>query len=202
MPVILPRSFYKQDDVVAIARQLLGKVLCTYFDNKLTTGIISETEAYNGRCDKACHAYPDVRTQRTEIMYGEPGRAYIYLCYGIHHLFNVVTNKEERADAVLIRSIKPLKGIKEMHKRRNMQMHKPILVNGPGKLSQALGITTDYSGIPLNGKQIWIEDHDIEIPQKHIVATPRIGVDYADEDAKLPWRFTPATEDLKEWVSR
>lgn len=106
----LERSFYEQDDVVGISKALVGKVLCTNIENIYTAGMIVETEAYNGRKDRACHAYPDVRTKRTATLYGNPGVAYVYLCYGIHHLFNIVTNEEGLADAVLVRAVQPLEG--------------------------------------------------------------------------------------------
>jgi len=186
--IILPESFFANSDVVKAAKQLLGKVLCTKFDGKLTSGIITETEAYCGRNDKACHANNGLRTKRTEVMYGPPGTAYIYLCYGIHHLFNVVTNREGLADAVLIRGLKPADGIETMKQRRGIGDLKN-LTNGPGKLSQALQISTSFTGHDLKSKPIWIEDRNVEINSKQIKTTPRIGVDYAGEDAKKPWRF-------------
>ncbi|MEQ8523641.1 DNA-3-methyladenine glycosylase [Gracilimonas sp.] len=195
----LPRSFYERDDVVQISKELIGKVICTNFDGVLTKGIIAETEAYNGRTDRACHAYPDVRTARTETIYGPPGYAYIYLCYGIHHLFNVVTNKEGLADAILIRAIKPVEGEDVMVQRRGREKLQPVITNGPGKLSQALGITTSNNESDLLGDIIWIEDRGIKFEEEEIASSPRIGVDYAGEDAKLPWRFT--IRDSK-WVSK
>lgn len=195
----LPRSFYERDDVVQISRELIGKVLCTHFDGKLTTGIIVETEAYNGRTDRACHAYPEVRTKRTETIYGPPGHAYVYLCYGIHHLFNIVTNRKGLADAILIRAVKPLTGAEKMIERREKETLDPVVANGPGKLSQALGITTHHNEMDLLGDTIWVEEHAEAVTENEIEASPRIGVDYAGEDAKLPWRFT-----LKgsKWVSK
>lgn len=186
--IILPESFYANPDVVIVAKQLLGKVLCTNFDGNLTSGIITETEAYCGRNDKACHANNGLRTERTEVMYGPPGNAYIYLCYGIHHLFNVVTNREGLADAVLIRGLKPMDGINIMKRRRGMNDLKN-LTNGPGKLSQALQIQTSYTGHDLKSRPLWIEDRSITITDRKIKITSRIGVDYAQEDAKKPWRF-------------
>ncbi len=199
MPSKLPRSFYERDDVVQISRELIGKVLCTRFGNTLTSGIITETEAYNGRTDRACHAYPDVRTDRTETLYGPPGKAYIYLCYGIHHLFNVVTNREGLADAILIRALNPLDGIEKMLKRRRKEKIGPMLTNGPGKLSQALGIKTSYDQTDLAGYKIWIEDRGVKIHSGDIASSPRIGVDYAGEHANLPWRFTLKNS---KWISK
>lgn len=183
---ILPESFYANPDVVDVSRQLIGKRLCTFFDGNFTSGIITETEAYCGRNDKACHANNGLRTERTEVMYGKPGHAYIYLCYGIHHLFNVVTNREGLADAVLIRSVKPSEGTDIIQERRNYRPQKE-LTNGPGKLSQALGLHTQFSGSDLYSMPIWIEDTGFSFSE--INTSQRIGVEYAGEDAKRPWRF-------------
>lgn len=194
----LSRRFYEKDDVVSISRQLLGKILCTEFDGVLTSGLITETEAYCGRNDKACHANNGLRTARTETMYGRGGTAYVYLCYGIHHLFNVVTNRSGIADAVLIRSVQPLNGSSMILNRRNRDRLKPDVSNGPGKLTMALGITTDYDGADLRGNRIWIEDRGISYSAIQISSSPRIGVDYAGKDAKKPWRFFVKDS---EWVS-
>ncbi len=185
----IPRSFYEKDNAVQIAQDLLGKVLCTQFEGIKTSGIIVETEAYNGRNDKACHSHIHGKTKRTKIMFGKPGYAYVYLCYGIHHLFNVVTNKEGLADAVLIRAIEPLEGVDEILKRRNKLKLERSVGGGPGIASQALGISTNHYGIDLLGDQIWIEDLGYKIALSEIIASPRVGVDYAGEDALLPWRF-------------
>ncbi len=185
----LPRTFYERDDVVQIAKELLGKVLCTRFEGEFTSGIIVETEAYNGRTDRACHSFLHGKTERTKIMFGEPGNAYVYLCYGIHHLFNVVTNKQGLADAVLIRGIEPLDGIDTILERRKKTKLVRSVGGGPGIASQALGITTKDYGTNLSGELIWIEDRGIKISDSEIIASPRVGVDYAGEDAKLPWRF-------------
>lgn len=185
----IPRSFYARDNVVLIAKELLGKTLCTNFGGVLTTGIIVETEAYNGRTDKACHSHTHGKTERTKIMFGQPGFAYVYLCYGIHHLFNVVTNKNGLADAVLIRAIEPLDGVEHILSRRNKTRLTRSVGGGPGIASQALGITTNHYGVDLLGNIIWIEDRAIELSDSNIIASPRVGVDYAGEDAKLPWRF-------------
>jgi DNA-3-methyladenine glycosylase len=195
----LPPAFYERDNVVQISRELLGKVLCTDINGVYSSGTIVETEAYNGRTDRACHAYPDVRTKRTNTLYESPGIAYIYLCYGIHHLFNVVTNREGFADAVLVRSVKPLEGAEHMLQRRKKEKLKPVIANGPGKLSQALGITTSLNETDLTGNTIWIEDRGIEVSKGQIKESKRIGVDYAGEDADLPWRFTLKNS---EWLSR
>jgi len=191
----LARSFYSGDDVVEISRALLGKVLCSYVDGKITKSIITETEAYAGVDDKASHAYRGRRTRRTEVMYSQGGTAYVYLCYGIHHLFNVVTNKVDIPHAVLIRGGYPFEGVDRMLERRGKKRVDKTLMAGPGTLSQAMGITTNLSGKSLSGKSVWIEDHDLCTNDKHVHCGPRIGIDYAEEDAARPYRFVidPAT---------
>jgi DNA-3-methyladenine glycosylase len=193
----LPRSFYTRSDVVLIAKELLGKYLFTNFDGIFTGGIIIETEAYNGVIDRASHAFGGRRTARTEIMYGEGGTAYVYLCYGIHSLFNVVTNKKKDPHAVLIRAIHPTHGIEHMLRRRKISDIKKNLSSGPGTLSEALGIHYSHSGLSLLGNKIWIEDKGIVIAKKEIEVSSRIGVDYAGEDAKLPYRFVIDAKNLK-----
>ena len=187
----LTADFYEREDVLAISRELLGKVLCTNFDGKLTSGIIVETEAYAGITDKASHAYRGRRTNRTETMYTIGGSAYVYLCYGIHHLFNVVTNVEGVPHAVLIRAVHPLDGIDIMLSRRNLKNISNRLTAGPGTLSQAMGISVQISGQSLLDKQIWIENRENNNPLKDfkIISSPRVGVQYAGKDASNPWRF-------------
>lgn len=188
--MILPESFYTRKDVVKIAKELLGKVLVTNFDGILTSGMIVETEAYAGVGDKASHASGGRRTNRTEIMYARGGTAYVYLCYGIHHLFNVVTNVEDVPHAVLIRGLEPLEGIDMMLVRRAKEELTPSLTAGPGALSVAMGIYTNHSGDTLYGPDIWIEDRGIKLSSKDIVTGTRVGVAYAQEDALLPYRFS------------
>jgi len=179
----LDRSFYERSDVVVVARDLLGKYLVTSIDDTLTAGKIIETEAYCGRNDKACHAN-NRRTPRTEVMYGRGGYSYVYLCYGIHHLFNVVTNFEGMADAVLVRALEPISGIQGMQARRR---NSDNLTKGPGVLTKAMGIESSMTGLDLLGDDVWLshginEDLEIEVDT-------RIGVEYAMEDALKPWRF-------------
>ncbi len=185
----LGKAFYWNEDVVALAKLLIGKVLVSAVDNTYCSGIITETEAYNGINDKASHAYGGRRTTRTETMYATGGCAYVYLCYGIHSLFNVVTGKADHPQAILIRAIQPLEGIDLMEKRRKMKSTTRNFSNGPGKVSEAMGIHFSHSGISLFGQLIWIEDRGLNIEEHNIKGTPRIGVDYAAEDALLPWRF-------------
>jgi len=185
----LPVSFYLRPDVVQLSRELLGKVLCTHIGGALTEAVIVETEAYAGVTDRASHAYGGKRTKRTEVMYWSGGYAYIYLCYGMYSLFNVVTNVEGIPHAALIRGGAPLSGLDAMLARLKKTKSAPGLLSGPGKLAKALGLHYSMTGTPLSGNRIWIEDRNIHIPAHTITATPRIGVDYAGEDAALPYRF-------------
>jgi DNA-3-methyladenine glycosylase len=187
--MILPPEFYQREDVVEVSRELLGKVLCTHIDGRLTQAMITETEAYAGMTDRASHAFGDRRTKRTEPMYGPGGHAYVYLCYGIHHLFNVVTNAEGVPHAVLIRAAQPIRGVDLMLKRRGSERVDDRLLGGPGSLARALGITTSLTGTGLSGPVIWIEDSGVVIEDDEISVGPRIGVDYAEQDAYLPYRF-------------
>ena len=183
----LPQSFYLRNDVTLIAQKLIGKKLVSYINGKLTSGIIVETEAYSGKNDKACHSHLNKKTQRTKIMYENGGLAYVYLCYGIHHLFNIVTNQKNHADAVLIRAIEPQEGIDLMSERRNYPRPKYRISSGPGCMSEAMGIQKTHYGTDLTGNLIWIEES--KYANFKIASTPRIGVDYAEEDALLPWRY-------------
>ena len=185
----LLREFYVRPSVVQIAKDLLGKYLLTRLEDTVTGGMIVETEAYAGPEDRASHAYNSRRTSRTEIMFHEGGVAYVYLCYGIHHLFNIVTNVEGIPHAVLIRAIEPTDGVELMLHRRNMKEVSPKLSGGPGTLTQALGIKTTQTQTDLTGEQIWLEDRGFLVPEDEIIAGPRVGVSYAGEDAENPWRF-------------
>ena len=192
-PVHLPHGtlsrFLSTPDVLAIARELVGKVLITRIDGATTAAMITETEAYAGITDRASHAWNGRRTVRTGIMYAPGGTAYVYLCYGIHHLFNVVTNLQNIPHAVLIRAVEPLEGVETMMLRRSYHKVTPQLTSGPGSLSVALGINTAHSGISLHGNTITIEDRQTGITTAMLTATPRIGVAYAGADALLPYRF-------------
>ncbi len=186
---LLPESFYSRNDVVEIAHDLIGKYLYTNINNCLCGGLISETEAYNGVIDKASHAYGGRRTQRTEVMYRKGGCSYVYLCYGVHYLLNVVTGPEEIPHAVLIRGIIPVEGIEIMQKRTGKKITDSKLTDGPGKLSKALGINIKHNGVSFFGKEIYIMDKGVNYKKEDILAGPRIGVDYAGLDANLPYRF-------------
>ena len=188
----IPQDFYLRTDVVQVARDLLGKVLVTQFDHQRTAGLITEVEAYRAPDDRASHAWGNRRTKRTEVMFGEGGRAYVYLCYGIHHLFNVVTAPEGMAHAVLIRAIEPLEGQDIMRKRLAQTATARSRIGvGPGALSKALGITTAWTGRTFfeADTPFWIEDRGHRAPEGEIAAGPRIGVDYAGDCAAWEWRF-------------
>ena len=187
----LSTSFFTRTDVVQISKDLLGKVLVTNFNHERTSGRIVETEAYRAPDDKACHAWLNRRTERTRVMFMEGGTAYVYLCYGIHHLFNVVTGPAEMAHAILIRAVEPLENIERMLERRNQTKLKRSLTGGPGVMSQALGITTALTGTSLVApdSEVWVEDDGVEISAGDIIASPRVGIDYAEECALWPWRF-------------
>lgn len=185
----LKASFYDDPDVVKLARSLLGKLLVTEIDGIRTVGRIVETEAYAGEIDRASHAYGGRRTNRTEIMFGSSGKAYVYLCYGIHHLFNVVTNTQGNPHAILVRALEPVDGITDMLLRTGKKKADYSLTRGPGNVSKALGIRTGHTGTSLLGNLIYIVDDNFRVAETDIVASPRIGVDYAGEDALLPYRF-------------
>lgn len=186
----LPTDFYNRTDVVKIARDLIGKILLTHFGGHITAGRIVETEAYAGEGDRASHAFGGRRTKRTEIMYGDPGTAYVYLCYGIHHLFNVVTNRRDVPHAVLVRALEPTHGIPTMLQRTGKKKADYTLTRGPGNVSRALGILTQHTGWDLQSDEMFIASDGFVTGKKDIVLSPRIGVDYAGKDAALPYRFT------------
>ena len=188
----IPLSFYQKDDAIALSRSLIGKYLftCVGPEKTVTGGMIIETEAYLGAADKASHAYGNRRTKRTETMFSEGGVAYVYLCYGMHHLFNIVINKKDIPHGILIRAIRPEVGIDLMLHRRNQKKLLPNLTKGPGSVCKALGIDKTHDRIPLNSSLIWLEDRGIHIPSECIESSPRIGVDYAGEDALKLWRFS------------
>lgn len=185
----LPESFYTNSDVVSLSKQLLGKYLFTSINGLLTGGLITETEAYNGVIDKASHAFGNRRTPRTEILYKEGGIAYVYLCYGIHEMLNVVVSAENEPRAILIRAIEPTIGIDIMLERKGMETLKPNITAGPGSVAKALGIDRRLNGVSLQGDQLWLEDRGLAFTEDQIAAVPRIGVAYALEDALLPYRF-------------
>lgn len=183
-------SYFQSSNVVGLAKNLIGCRLTTNINGELTAGIITETEAYAGKGDKACHSHLGRFTKRTAVMYEPGGIAYIYLCYGIHHLFNIVTNTKGHADAILIRAIEPIEGIEIMMERRQKTKVDKTLTSGPGNVSKALGLNKDHNAMSVCSNKIWFESGK-EKP-KNIVETTRIGIDYAEEDALLPWRYYDA----------
>ena len=185
----LPIEFYKRSNVVLIARELLGKIIVTNIDGMQTSGRIVETEAYAGITDKASHAYAGKRTGRNEHMYGEAANAYVYICYGIHQMFNIVTNDKEIPDAILIRAIDPLEGIEYMLVRTEKKKLDHTLTRGPGNVGKALGIFKLHSGINITGDTIFLAEDDFKPEEDMISCSKRIGVNYAGPDALLPYRF-------------
>ena len=185
----LPESYYHNTDVVALSKDLIGKYLFTCIDGVICGGYIVETEAYNGVVDKASHAYGNKKTKRTEVMFRQGGIIYVYLCYGIHEMLNIVTSTDGHAQAILIRAINPTDGIDIMLHRRNMLALKPNITMGPGSVAKALGISRNINAFSLQSGTIWIEDRGLIFPEEEIAAVPRVGVDYAAEDALLLYRF-------------
>jgi len=185
----LDLDFYLRNDTIQISKDLLGKFLFTKSKGIITGGMIVETEAYTGITDRASHAYNNKKTTRTKTMYKNGGIAYIYLCYGIHHLFNIVTNQIEHPQAILIRAIEPTKGLNKIISRRKIKSNQYNLTNGPAKLTKALKIDLNDNNLCLINSRIWLEDRKILIRNSNIIKTTRIGIDYAGEYADKPWRF-------------
>ncbi len=190
MKNILPKKFYETTDVVQIAKNLLGKQLISHCGGETTTGIIVETEAYKAPEDLASHARGNKRTPRNQTMYSPAGNSYVYICYGIHNLFNVVTGPENIAHAVLIRAVQPLSGQDVMVERRNMSRPKYEMMNGPGKFTVAMGITKDHDEVLLydNSSPIQIAENDFKVQE--IISGPRVGMSsLTKECGHWPWRF-------------
>lgn len=184
----LPLSFYRRPDVVQIAKELLGKVLVTQFDGIKTSGRIVETEAYEGPIDKASHASKG-RTKRTEVIFTEGGVAYVYLCYGIHQMFNIVTNATDKPHAILIRAVEPIEGIRDMLLRTGKKKPDETLTRGPGNVGKALGFHTSQCGLSLRSNELFIADDGFKLEEGQMGASPRIGVDYAGDHAAWHYRF-------------
>lgn len=187
---ILPPSLFEEIPTTELAKKLLGCYLFTCLDGVTTAGRIAETEAYCAPEDKASHAFNHRRTLRTETMYHPGGRAYVYLCYGIHHLFNVVCGPEDLPHAVLIRALEPVEGLEEMMKRRGLKKNSDRIAAGPGMLSQALGIDLKLNGVELSEENgIWIEESEEVSPDMNIVEAKRVGIDYAGKWKDELWRY-------------
>jgi DNA-3-methyladenine glycosylase len=184
----LPQSFYLRSDVVKIAKELLGKVLVTNWENQYTSGRIVETEAYAGELDKASHAFKG-KTARTSVMFEEGGTAYVYLCYGIHEMFNIVTNKAGVPHAILIRAVEPIEGIEFILQRTGKKKLDETLTRGPGNVGKAFGFHRSQCGVSLQSNELYVADDGYKPDKKLIVASPRIGVAYAGEHALFDYRF-------------
>jgi len=193
----LQADFYQRPNVVQIAKELLGKLLITKIEKQVCVTRIVETEAYSWK-ERGCHAFEGKKTARNAVMFGPGGAAYVYLCYGIHNLFNVVTNGPDIAEAVLIRAVEPVQGVDWMVSRRKRNGNSRRLTSGPGKLTKALGIDRSFNGLDLTKNQIWVEDDGVILDKNLLGIGTRIGIDYAGKDAKLPWRFFIKGN---EWVS-
>lgn len=186
----LPLSFYDRTDVVAVAKELLGKIVCTNIDGKFTSGRIVETEAYVAYVDKASHAFGGRRTTKNEHMYEGPGKTYVYICYGMHQMLNVVTNKKNIPDAILIRAVEPMQGIETMLRRTGKLKLDATLTKGPGNVGKAFGISKIHSALSLLDDHIYIySDKDAVIAEEDIGISKRIGVESAGPDGSLPYRF-------------
>ncbi len=181
------RDFFTKDSF-EVAKSLLGATLHTNIENKIASGKIVELEVYYGMKDKASHAYGGRKTTRNKVMYQMGGVAYIYLIYGLHSLFNIVTGMENNAQAILIRALEPIDGIEIMRERRgsNKLLN---LASGPGKLCAALNITSRQNGFDLSGNTVWIEPPSIKVPDEKIIRAARVGIDYAEEYKNKLWRF-------------
>lgn len=189
----LTRGFYERD-TLAVARDLLGKYLVRVEDGLTLRGRITETEAYVGRVDKACHAYGYKRTPRTQTLYEAPGTAYIYLIYGMYHCLNFVTEPAGEPCAVLLRAVEPAEGAEIMARNRfgyglaHMTAYqKKHFLNGPGKVCRAFGLTRAQNGLDLTGDELFVADGGEAVG--HINVGKRVGIDYAEEAADFPWRF-------------
>jgi DNA-3-methyladenine glycosylase len=185
----LPLEFYQRPNVLKIARDLLGKIVVTKWNGILSAGRIVECEAYDGVADRASHAFGGRRTARNEMMYAVAGTAYVYSCYGIHSLFNVVTNRQGIPHAILIRALEPLKGVELMLKRREKKEIDSTLTRGPGNLSVAMGIEAAHNGISLQSSSLFIAEDGFVPAKKSIQQSPRIGVESSGEAAAYPYRF-------------
>ncbi|AEC01587.1 DNA-3-methyladenine glycosylase [Parasphaerochaeta coccoides] len=189
----LPREFYDRD-ALSVARELLGKVLVHEIDGQKLAMRIVETEAYVGKEDKAAHFHGGRRTSRLEVIYGAPGFSYVFLVYGMHHCFNVVTSGKDDPQAVLVRAGQPVLGLEAMAQRRYTKTFGELtgkqiigLTNGPGKLCQALDIDRSLNGADLCGEGLYLEEG--EGVDFRIITTKRVGIDYAEEAKDFPLRF-------------
>ena len=187
----LPPSFYLQD-TVEVAKQLIGKLLVRKMDGQTLSAIICETEAYTGFSDKACHSYKG-KSERTQVMFEQGGRAYVYLIYGMYNCFNITTREEGVPEAVLIRAACPVEGMEQMtalrqRKKQIKSLNEKNLLSGPGRLCDGMGITREQNGVLLTGEELYICE-GIQLPEQQIAATKRINIDYAEEAKDFLYRF-------------
>jgi DNA-3-methyladenine glycosylase len=185
----IPASFYLRKDVVLIARELIGKIIVSQIEGIRTAGRIVETEAYVAITDKASHSYGGKRTSRNQHMYEIGGTLYVYICYGLHQMVNIVTNEKNIPDAILLRAIEPLEGITEMTRRTGKDRNDKTITRGPGNVGKALGIFKNHSGISLSGNEIFLAEDNFKIHPDRIGISSRIGVESSGSDAALPYRF-------------
>lgn len=186
---ILP-EFYESNDVVFLSRMLLGKYLFTQIDGQLTGGRIVETEAYRGPEDRGSHAYNNRYTPRTQVMFSQGGVSYVYLCYGIHYLFNIISGDEGNPHAILVRGIEPVTGIETMLVRRNMTGLAPRITAGPGAVAQALGLNKTHNALSLQGQTVWLEDRGELDAMETIITGPRVGMNFEGPWHSIHWRFS------------
>ena len=190
MPHKLPAAFFQRPDVLQIARDLLGKHIYTNIDGIITAGCIVETEAYRHEGDDSLTLHLQRKRHQARGLHVPGGHAYIYTVYNRHALFNIATHDAAHPDAILLRAIEPTIGVAEMLRRRGLTAPVRALTAGPGVLSQALGITPALTGLPVTGKVLWFEDHGKPVAPTDIVASSRVGLEYAGAEAvALPWRF-------------
>jgi len=189
-PFKLPAAFFQCPDVLHIASELLGKHLCTHIDGVLTAGRVVETEAYRHEGDQSLTMHLQRKRHQAQGLHVPGGHAYIYTVYNKYALFNIATHDARHPDAVLIRAVEPTVGVEAMLRRRGLPAPVRALTAGPGVLSQALGITPTLSGLPVTGDVLWFEDHGETLAPADVVASSRVGLEYAGaEAAGLPWRF-------------
>jgi len=187
---IVHKNYFQNPDILFLAKDLLGKILCTDFNGELCKAAIIETEAYKAPEDKGSHAFNNLRTKRTEIMFQEGGCAYVYLCYGIHSMVNVVSGPKDSAHAILIRAVEPILNTEIMKHRVQTKKKDILLGSGPGNVCKAMGIHTSNNGELLFQKgEIWIEEGEKTYSKSNVIASPRVGIAYAKEWARKNWRF-------------
>lgn len=193
---LIDYSLFKDMNAVNASKFLLGKLIQTEFNHQITSGIIIETEAYLGAIDKACHAFNYKKTKRNMVMFEEGGFIYVYLCYGLHYMLNIVVNKHDIPEAVLIRSLIPFDGIEFIRERRNKSFFNDLdILIGPGNVTKGLGIDLKQN-YQLIGSDIKLFDVGIKVTDKQIIKSPRIGIDYSEEWKDIPLNFKIMARDL------